>query len=334
MKKVLLLGAGFSRNWGGPLAKEFFGSLIGSPRVSHDRYLQQTLRKHQEHGGFEEALAEVQAAFSRDPSTYRNSLDALQAEILKLFDRMNRAFSNNTMGVEFQNHKHSLLREFLTRFDAICTLNQDLLLELHYLDHVPLTERRRWDGAHIPGMKPLPLQGFVPGSRFAASTWVPLSVTEFKIEPRSQPFMKLHGSTNWRQADGGPMMIIGGGKGDAILRHAVLSWYFQQFRSYLSDGESKLCVIGYGFRDNHVNEILIDAAQNHGMKFFVVDPNGDQLPRAINPTAGSPIYAPNEVDSLFHLGLDGASQRALNETFGGDEFSLEQLHGYLSNGKN
>ncbi len=43
MAHILLLGAGFSRNWGGLLATEVFDYLIGLPEIKGDAYLTKLL---------------------------------------------------------------------------------------------------------------------------------------------------------------------------------------------------------------------------------------------------------------------------------------------------
>src|ERR1700730_7564408 len=58
MHSVLLLGAGFSRNWGGWLATECFEYLLGCPQV--DPELRDLLWNHRRTDGFEGALADLQ----------------------------------------------------------------------------------------------------------------------------------------------------------------------------------------------------------------------------------------------------------------------------------
>jgi hypothetical protein len=43
MTHLLLLGAGFSSNWGGPLASDVFDWLLPRPEISGDAYLKQML---------------------------------------------------------------------------------------------------------------------------------------------------------------------------------------------------------------------------------------------------------------------------------------------------
>ena len=66
--QILLLGAGFSRNWGGWLASEAFEYLLGCPQV--DSAIRGLLWRYQRKGGFEDALAELQDDFTRKQDAY------------------------------------------------------------------------------------------------------------------------------------------------------------------------------------------------------------------------------------------------------------------------
>ena len=89
MKHILLLGAGFSRNWGGWLADEAFEYLLGAPEIAANRSLAPLLWKHHRRGGFEDALAELQQAYMLNPQTNLNDLIDLQAAVKRMFDDMN-----------------------------------------------------------------------------------------------------------------------------------------------------------------------------------------------------------------------------------------------------
>jgi hypothetical protein len=158
MANLLLLGAGFSRNWGGWLATEAFEYLLGCPEVASNPSLASLLWRHQPQGGFEAALAELQLNYSRDPRSGEAALMGLQAAVSRMFDDMNGALMETT-GWEFQNHIERTVGTFLTRFDAIFTLNQDVLLEHYYMnDNIALTGKKKWAGAQLPGMRRVPAQ--------------------------------------------------------------------------------------------------------------------------------------------------------------------------------
>jgi hypothetical protein len=328
MGHILLLGAGFSRNWGGLLANEVFEYLIGQKDVAQDGYLKNLLWNHKTAGGFENALADVQIAFARDPAGYGPSLRTLQAAVSNVFQQINQAFFNAPW-MEFQQHLDRTIRTFLVRFDAIFTLNQDVLLEHHYFRHVGLTGPRRWDGAQLPGLRRIPNDAMTVDPSWGKDTWVPLEEQSFRIETRLQPCFKLHGSSNWKDSEGGSLLVIGGDKSRAIRSHAVLAWSFEQFRQQLFQPRSRLFVIGYGFRDQHINDVIVEAVNRHELGFFVIDPFGSDVVRRANPSFGGSIYVPGALDDAFKQGLIGASQRSLSETFGNDQISHDYVLGFF-----
>lgn len=159
MTLILLTGAGFSRNWGGWLANEAFEYLLGSTEL--DQPCRDLLWAHNESGsGFEGALATLQNGGRED------RLVLMESAIAGMFNLMNSCLDG------FDGTQHT--RKFLARFDAIFTLNQDLLLERHYLPVLNQTISHRWTGAQIPGLKREQPQnvGFEDGSRGWAQRWI------------------------------------------------------------------------------------------------------------------------------------------------------------------
>src|SRR5471030_1898185 len=146
MPRYLLLGAGFSRNWGGWLASEVADDLLWRLRARPE--LCQILMDR----GFEDALHEIQTRFRVDNGVLDDLL-ALQAAIEQTFGAMNLAFAERA-ALNFSDDAAVSVIDFLARFDAIFTLNQDLLLEMHYIG-VELANRRRWNGVQWPGVRAL-----------------------------------------------------------------------------------------------------------------------------------------------------------------------------------
>jgi len=83
-------------------------------------------------------------------------------------------------------------------------------------------------------------------------------------------YIKLHGSASWKTAAGRHDFVIGGGKTGLIDRSPLLSWYRDIFRAVCLDGGVRLLVIGYGFRDDHINEILIQGVTFHRLTLYVL----------------------------------------------------------------
>jgi hypothetical protein len=316
---ILLLGAGFSRNWGGWLASEAFEYLLGCPGL--DRATIELLWKHKRSGGFEGALSELQEE-ARHTGTRSERLIQLQSAIQNMFDDMTKAFAGTQF--EFllptQDYRNGIIY-FLSKFDAIFTLNQDLLLEQHYLIHeLSLRQPGRWDGVHIPGMDLIPVT-FPQFDNPKLGKWKPNSENR-KLLPRMQPYFKLHGSCNWLSADNENLLVMGGNKAPTINRDPHLKWSFDQFNSFLHQPDTKLMIIGYSFGDDHINNAIRDAVRNSRVSLFIIDPKGVDI---IDKNKGNSIYTPNDLASELWPNVIGSSRRNLSEIFGRDVVEHQKL---------
>ena len=322
MIKLLLLGAGFSRNWGGWLAAEAFEYLLGCPEVTANSRVQNLLWQHKDSGGYESALASLQSAWKLHPQENLPFLVALQDAVRRMFFDMNTAFLRYD-DLEFQQAHERMVRTALVRFDAIFTLNQDLLLEHRYLnDNVALALPGQWDGFQLPGLTPQSSKDFPNVKSTANRDWLPMDPSQFEVLPRHQPYFKLHGSSNWTHPTGSPLLVMGGNKEGEIKFHPILNWYNGLFENYLAQPNTRLLVIGYGFKDAHINRAITEAVEKAGLKIFIIDPAGADLAWKLNETRNrGTIAVGTPLEDLFKTSLLGASRRGLNEIFGGD--SLE-----------
>jgi hypothetical protein len=263
---ILLLGAGFSKNWNGLLATEVTAHLMS--RFQSDANLLALLNKQ----NFEDVLARLQGdyLYSRT-AEHETRFKAFQAALSEIFDHMNSQFEARRQ-FEFSSDISRSFGKFLTGFDAIFTLNQDLLLELYYhcREDVALWHNTRWQGAEMPGLRPLPHAD--PFQRTSAK-WHPEE--PFQSNPRMQPYYKLHGSSGWVANGGQPLLVMGRDKAGTIRQHPILHWTYQKFEHHLSLDDTRVMVIGYGFGDEHINQSLIDAHQAEKLKMiYLVQPSG------------------------------------------------------------
>jgi hypothetical protein len=185
MGQILLLGAGFSRNWGRWLASEAFEYLLGCPKVDAD--IRDLLWSYKRKGGFEDALAHLQNEFTREPNARtQQRLTKLQEAILEMFNDMDQAFAAITQ-FEPQNELAYMVRSCLIRFDAIFTLNQDLLIERHYLNgNIELSSYLQWRGWQIPGTRQIQGDGWPdPGATQRFPLPLPISVSNLTGSPTS-----------------------------------------------------------------------------------------------------------------------------------------------------
>lgn len=192
MNRILLLGAGFSRNWGGPLASDMFDRLLEQPEIDRDTDLRGILWDHKDKGGFENALEQVQQDWRANPgdAIHERRLESFQAAIDRVFAEMDRGYAAR-FGWEFTNESARMLRTTLVQFDSIFTLNQDLLFERFYFNqNVLLSRPDHWDGVVLPGVREQRHDGFPYDP--AQSRWTPLRSDQFTVRKRDQPYFKLH----------------------------------------------------------------------------------------------------------------------------------------------
>jgi hypothetical protein len=219
---ILLLDAGFSKNWDGLVASQVTGDLMGRLQ-NHPQLIGMLNRMN-----FEDTLTQIQNDYLHSRSgEHEERLLVFQEALSNMFDRMNRQFQSRQF--EFSNDVSRSFGKFLTRFDSIFTLNQDLLLEIHYRnDNVAIWQGTRWRGWEIPGLRPLPLAD--PLDR-ATARWRPEE--PFRSNENMQPYFKLHGSTGWQTTDGQRLIVVGRDKTGIIARHPILHWTYERFEEYL-----------------------------------------------------------------------------------------------------
>lgn len=326
MVHLLLIGAGFSRNWGGWLATEAFEHLLGSPEVVKDESLRQLLWRHQGSGGFEAALGELQAEFACEPNSVRQPLMAFQNAVTRMFHDMNAAFMAATDWQFGQQCRERQISTFLARFDAIFTLNQDVLLEHHYSNSdTASTDKKGRHGAELPGMRRIPPEHSLYANSWSHSIWTPLPEADFKTNDRRRPIYKLHGSSNWSREDKQPMLIMGGAKALEIGKEPILNWYAKVFEEKLTVDNTRLMVIGYGFRDNHINSAIANGIER-GLKLFIIAPEGAELALMLNKSNAFDHSSTSTLsDEMIKQSLIGASRRSLRETFGHDDAEFTKV---------
>jgi len=134
--RVLLTGAGWSRNWGGQLANEVWSSLIGHQRIRSNGRLRDLLLKE---AAFEQAMGMTRAA----PYTALDRQDLEQA-VLDTFIAMDREICrpDHRPWINIYNVQELLFRFWGQPHERngagyLFTLNQDLFFERHlYNEHV------------------------------------------------------------------------------------------------------------------------------------------------------------------------------------------------------
>jgi hypothetical protein len=199
------------------------------------------------------------------------------------------------------------------------------VLERHYLnENIGLSSRRRWSGWQMPGTKPFGPTPHVFDPVLAKTAMrVPDDPSNFKEPPGSQPYYKLHGSTNWTGGNGGGgrLIIMGGNKAVEINQYPLLNWYHRQFRDYIARS-ARLMVIGYSFSDHHINEAIMEAAKQDGFRLFIVDPLGVDV---LNKQDPRHMQVPSALMTSLNPKTIGASRRPFLSAFATDRVEFGKL---------
>jgi hypothetical protein len=329
MSHILLTGAGFSYNWGGYLAKEAFDYLLGV--TEHDDDLRRVLWADQAKGfGFEVTLSRLRRSLEEHYSPQvEQDLQNMTTAVRRMFGDMWLAFGLTRFDEQPDDPRLGVIR-FLTRFDAIFTLNQDTLLETHYLPVVKQEDFAknsyqgpRYLGANRPGLCQS-LDSLTFGS---LASRIPLFkvAEDFSVTLNLQPYFKLHGSIDVQ--DGQNMLLILGGNKEAdIAKYPLLESYHEQFRLRLNSPGARLMIIGYSFADAHINKMIFAAIEN-GLKMFLVGPDGAT-------TIGANKSFPLNPGPTIKNAIVGASSRPLRNTLSGrDMVELTKIERFFQDGR-
>lgn len=267
--KILLTGAGFTHNFGAPLASEVSGLIFNA--VTSTR-LQDLLR---ENFDYEDIYQNVLQS-----SDYSDQLKSeLTSAIKSAYDVIDELITTGHMSEKINIIK---FKEFLKWFDKtsnggfIFTLNQDLLIENNlnkqFCDmslKLPIQSKTvDKSNSHV---NPLADRKFnyiildedVEISRETFSK-------QFEKNQSNIFYIKLHGSQNWYKDDDTQMMIIGHGKGGRIHADPLLSWYFDIIKRQLNQTDTRLLIIGYSFSDEHINQEIYNSRDS--LKIFIINP--------------------------------------------------------------
>lgn len=307
-KWILLTGAGFTKNFGGFLAKEMWSLIHNHRNVQEMPRVKEQVKNNFDYESIYHTVLTDQYSSEEKNAISKATFDAysrLDDVVREWRFRENAPYPVNGYMIE----------DLLAMFDRdnsvynfFFTLNQDLFIERQYHKAVKFS-------LAIPGARRIPSDERIHRRQ-------PIDREDYFVLPRKEHvketshtwrhknalnYIKLHGSFGWKSSDGSDRMVIGRNKEEQIGSEPLLSWYFEIFRKVLFSQDRKLMVIGYGFRDEHVNSVIADSVQNHGLQLYVICPSGpDQFSCELHSSSyGKTIwdnikgYYPFDLRTLF-----------------------------------
>jgi hypothetical protein len=85
-------------------------------------------------------------------------------------------------------------------------------------------------------------------------------------------------------------------------------------------------IIGYSFNDEHINEIVLSAADRGQLELFIVDPLGIGV---LDKNASHSIYSEHNLLQRLEPHIVGASRRTLGEIFGADQVEHRKIMSFF-----
>jgi hypothetical protein len=268
-KSMLLTGAGFTANFGTPVASQVHNLICNHAQVLADPSLKAYAETEPDYEQLYNAV--VNGPYSAQQK------DAIQSAVSDAYAQIDsvlrRLHSPTGTGLSVLRAQELIgcFRGQNGQTGAYFTLNQDLYLERHQYNrarpvlpgiHVPI----EWFQAYSADADERGFQTALPSAREVSA------LPNVDALAAEVAYVKLHGSCNWKSAVRPQQMVIGTDKTGQIAAEPLLAWYFEQFRNALHGGDVRLLCIGYGFRDDHVNDVIADAIDNAGLHLYVMNP--------------------------------------------------------------
>jgi hypothetical protein len=141
------------------------------------------------------------------------------------------------------------------------------------------------------------------------------------LDPNTIPYIKLHGSFNWRTSSDphSELMIVGSQKEEQMKENPLIKWYFDIFLEKLSSPGSRLLILGHSLLDPHINRIIFEAVQAEKLRFYIWNPSG--LDGVIKNLKSINQYE----HDLFYKGVIGVSTKSLQEMLKDESLMKSEL---------
>lgn len=305
-KNILLLGAGFSKNFGAPLANEMWYLIFNHNEIQAQPRLKKLMLNN---FNFELIYDYVLSGFIDKEGLLGEKdsfIDFTNIEKNAIREAINNAYEFiDEIFIEYKNRYNHIrgftsVDQFIYHFPPqvqdvkgpdgkthfifpdeknktfIFTLNQDLFFERTYPNFgvkLSILGEKQFGLLQIGSLLE---NGF--DEKLKPSDYCNLPDQDELDHKRDSLLegnyflVKLHGSYNWIGIDGSHAMVIGSNKEEQINKEPLLKCYFEIFKKVLSQSQRYLLIIGYSFGDKHINDVIANAVKNHGLKIYILSP--------------------------------------------------------------
>ncbi len=308
---VLLTGAGFTHNFGGFLAEEMWSQIFNHPGIRSCPKVAEMMLNDFDYESVYHAVVGGDCADAE-----KGAVKGAISEAYEKLDEITRVYPYETyINLNDVNRMISLVAGRPGQVGFFFTLNQDIFVERHFLGEVPLAPPWVRKAPQPPNVRALEQNDYV---HLPTQDELQQRKANIPLTTERLMYVKLHGSLNWLSHYGEPMMVIGYEKENQITKEPVLEAYAEIFKEALLRAK-RLLVIGYGFRDPHINEAIAMAITAHhqpALEMYVISPESprhfvgrlrteDQIPSGADLLSGLKGYFPYSLGAVFPCRPDG-----------------------------
>jgi hypothetical protein len=269
---VLLTGSGFTKNYCGLLASEMWEEINNYIENTDKERLKILIKKDTDFD-YEKIFEEVMKGekYSKEE---KHTINECLLESYKSMDQriVTNGYLYGSKVCIDSNALESFIRDLASgqkEKGFFFTLNQDISIERYFRTAIitPCIERIN------------ELDGSLKQGSFKNSWFRKVPDEEGLVERRLDKegrwknekvyYIKLHGSFNWKDSGDNELMVIGTSKLEDIDKEPILKWYLDIFKDVLSMPNRRLLIIGYGFRDKHINDVIVNSINQYGLKLHI-----------------------------------------------------------------
>lgn len=292
---IILTGAGYTANYGGFLAEAMYERIFNNPKITSLSDEAQKIIKDADNIDYEGIYSDIEKSSEVDQAS-KNLVRELVVDAYRSMDQELKRNPNRAGGT-WGKFGSTLMQKFIGRGEEkgfFFTLNQDLLYEsrsgmmpygIPEADAIKLTKKQSInieDFIQLPNLEDVEkLKDRTIGKEGHKGDFHDL---------HDLNYIKLHGSYGWKSSDGLEAMIFGKNKPIDIEQEPLLNFYSWLFKEVLNRDGIRLLTIGYSFRDNHINDIILESINKHKLELIIAGGDMREIKKQLINSPYQPIW--------------------------------------------
>ncbi len=299
----LLIGAGFSKNFGGCLASEMWAAIYNQREIQRAPALRLRMLQNPSYEDLFHELVVKRPATDPERQIFQKAVTNAMNVLDETLSRL--SFQHR---IDYGAMNKQMITRFCGKDDMhpgfIFSLNQDLYFERHYKEspepNLPGLRRHVFGQSHFKDAFSVPLR--TPEDMIALPTAKDLQEHPIHHSMGNFALIKLQGAMNFKSALDPERLVIGHGSGAEVSNEPLLQAYFDLFQNAMAAGGTRLLVIGYSFQLPHINAVLLENMRAGKLEVFVVNPVDPWWSRQVYQAGvfeGLSAYFPYDLFDLF-----------------------------------